>query len=327
MLRIDGVSNEGSYVYSAGKSALSEAEDIALFAFANDKAPDKKPVPAPKPTPKPAPTPKDQLTPKEITYVAQKTGLRESYIKEIVGYERVITGTYADTKGTRSMGIGHNIITKADKKLGKRWDNMTDKDKVKKEVIELFITDMKIYKQKVKKATGGAELTQGQQEALVDLMFNMGSGQVGGSQLMAYVRAGENKKAVGEFNFIAVTVDGEQKVLPLLCERRIDNIKRFSGSKPDEKATHMMQFIMYKGLAIYDEKIDYLKAHPPKVKVDPKKPKPQKLIEYEDKLYNLRQARKRLYNKGMGIEYAEGNPSQGETAPVKFGLLTMNEQT
>ena len=71
------------------------------------------------------------------------------------------------------------------------------------------------------------ELTQGEYDAVVDFVFNLGDGNFGRSSLLRFINAGNFAAAADEF---AKWNRAAGKVLPGLTKRRLEEEKLFSSS-------------------------------------------------------------------------------------------------
>ena len=185
--------------------------------------------------------------------VIDKTGFKKEFLDNLEFYEGKHNNAYFDGAGNKTIGIGHNISS--DK-------NYTDGDKISDEqVYKLFAEDLLSAKEKVKELTGKMPLSKGKEEALVDLIFNMGPNKIKNTKLLNHIKRQANSKAVYEFNFISAN---ENQVSTSLCKRRIENINSFCDGKLTKEAKLAIGQIMDKAIVAYDKHI--AEASPEKIK-------------------------------------------------------------
>jgi lysozyme len=113
---------------------------------------------------------------------------------------------YLCPAGIPTIGYGHT----GDVKLGHRI-TQHQADTILAYDLERFEADLTVL------LTGYAPVTENQFSALVSFAFNVGTAALGGSHLLAHVRAGEVQAAAGEFG---KWVHAAGKVLPGLVARR-----------------------------------------------------------------------------------------------------------
>lgn len=169
-----------------------------------------------------------KINEKELQGIAAATKLSPDFLSRIIGFEGFRNSNYHLAVNT--IGVGHNIDEdpkfKADLKKGKPI-SISDK-----QVYSLFKKDMLKKKAEIKEILPNFDsLSQGQQEALVDLSFNLRPAALKNSKLLKAVSQNKFGEALGDFDF----VKAEGKVLPGLCKRRIYDIELFaSGMHPDK---------------------------------------------------------------------------------------------
>lgn len=164
---------------------------------------------------------------KELQGIAAATRLSPAFLGRIIDFEGFRKTNYHLAVNT--IGVGHNIDEepkfKADLKKGKP---IVISDK---QIYSFFKADMLKKKAEIRAMLPNFDsLNQGQQEALVDLSFNLIPSALKGSKLAQAVSQNKFDEAVANFDF----VKAEGKVLPGLCQRRIYDIGLFaSGMHPD----------------------------------------------------------------------------------------------
>lgn len=189
--------------------------------------------------------PKTEAEIKTKEDVAKATGLDASFIDSLTGFEGLKLNQYKDSGGVRTIGYGHNIDHDPNYKFGKT---------ITKEQAYKLLTDDLIKAQKdLKECIGHTELTKGQNEALVDMFFNVGIEKLQDTNFIKCVKEKRFDDAVCEFNFVKVG----KEVSPALCRRRIDDIKRFCSDTPNARTVEMIDFITTRGNNYFDEKIKH----------------------------------------------------------------------
>jgi len=183
--------------------------------------------------------PKEAKTKRDVS---RMTGLGEEFLNEIISAEEFRTKEYLDSEKNRTIGIGHKVV-KADKnKIGKTITN--------EKVYGTFATDLAVKLKELKVLTGGAKLNAGQKEALVDLSFNVGYGNMENSNLIRKIKAGKIDEAVTELDF---TKTGG-KVNAGLCRRRLEAVYDYSKENPTKLALKTMLTIKAKGEAVFNRR-------------------------------------------------------------------------
>lgn len=175
--------------------------------------------------------------------VCSFTGFSESFVNEIIKNEGFESDIYKDHGGVKTIGFGHNIDADSAYTLGPSIS--------KEQGFMLLAKDLMKAKTDLRKYIGDVKLEKGQEEALVDLVFNVGIEKVAGSKLISYVKKGQFEKALDEFDFIKI--NGE--INPGLVKRRLKNIKSFCGGKLSPQNKKSIDKLVKKGIDTYDEKI------------------------------------------------------------------------
>ncbi len=175
--------------------------------------------------------------------VCSFTGFSENFVNEIIDNEGFKADMYQDHGGIKTIGFGHNIEADSTYNYGSSIS--------KEQGYVLLAKDLMKAKKDLKKCIGDVELQKYQEEALIDLIFNVGIQKVADSKLINYVKNGEFEKAVNEFDFIKI--NGE--VNSGLVKRRLRNIKSFCGGKLNSSNKKVIDGLVKKGIGAYDEKI------------------------------------------------------------------------
>lgn len=175
--------------------------------------------------------------------VAKATGLDASFIDSLTGFEGLKLNQYKDSGGVRTIGYGHNIDHDPNYKYGKTI--------TKEQAYKLLADDLIKAQKDLKDCIGHIELTKGQNEALIDMFFNVGIEKLQDTNFIKCIKEKRFDDAVCEFNFIKIG----QEVSPALCRRRIDDIERFCSGTPNARTVEMIDFITTRGNKSFDEKI------------------------------------------------------------------------
>lgn len=175
--------------------------------------------------------------------VCKLTGLSEDYINSLIKYEDFKLSEYKDSRGIETIGVGHNIPADSTYFYGKCISE--------EQGYKLLAKDLLKAKKDLKGCLGNVKLKTGQEEALVDLVFNVGIEKVKNTKLMKYVKSSQYDKATHEFDFI--TINGA--ISSHLVKRRVDNIRRFNQGRNGAESKKAIDVLIGKGLKSYDEKI------------------------------------------------------------------------
>lgn len=132
---------------------------------------------------------------------------------EIKAYEGVRLKAYLDTGGVPTIGVGHTKGVKmgmtATPEQVDQWLT-EDLEEAESDVLRLV----------------KVPLSQGQFDALVSFVFNLGAGQVGSSTLLRKLNAGDYEGARNQFHRW-IFDNGKQQ--PGLVKRRIGEARRFDA--------------------------------------------------------------------------------------------------
>lgn len=180
---------------------------------------------------------------RNLADVANATGLSKEFLSEIKNVEKLKTMPFDDGFGNLTIGIGHKILPHERKKLLRKLSL--------EEVYTIYKNDLLKAKKAIEKRTKGIKLTQGQKEAMFDLVFNIGPRCLSGTFVNS-LRNGEPEKAEKELNFVLTN----DQVVTGLCLRRIAiTVKSFSKERPSENTLEAIQKLALKGNAVFDEQI------------------------------------------------------------------------
>lgn len=187
---------------------------------------------------------RQRVSERDIKYVVKKTIGKTGYGREdvlkIIAHEGFMKFSY-----DRTIGIGHKLSPKEIKRYKKGVNNDA--------IVKLLAEDINHAKEVLKSILGDEiekNLTPGQRYALTDLCFNAGESRLRKSDLIEYIKKGEFKKAIAEFNFGGTIKDGTIKVTPGLCLRDIERITVFVKDLSKEEKTiaiKVMEELMKKG--------------------------------------------------------------------------------
>jgi len=180
---------------------------------------------------------------KSLSDVAKMTGLKLDFLEKIVKVEKLKNKVYLDSEGHLTIGIGHNIDADKNYNLG---DSISDE-----QAYNLFAKDLKVRLAEQKTLTGGAKLNTGQKQALLDVAFNVGYGNMQDTKLIKKIKTGKVNEAVSELD--CVFAGG--KVNTGLCKRRMENVYDYSKEKPTPVALNTLQVIKRKGESAFNKKI------------------------------------------------------------------------
>lgn len=175
--------------------------------------------------------------------ITKSTGFSKKFINNLISLEGFKLTQYVDGNGNKSIGVGHNISADSTYKCGTKI--------TKEQAYNLLKNDLIEAKKLLKKLTPQAKYTQNQEEAMVDLVFNVGEENLKNSKLIKKLNEGKFDDAAKEFNFIKVG----KNVSTHLCRRRMQNISTFYEKAPSPSAIKSLSVISKAGLAEYDRKI------------------------------------------------------------------------
>ena len=173
------------------------------------------------------------------------------------------------------MGIGHDLACrdaselKKYRRLKQRGIQLTDT-----QIYQLLARDILEAKNALQETLGKnySKLTQPQQEALIDLVFNVGGESFKKSKkLIKHINEGckqqtkNPKEATASFYDAANEFDHRHSggvVLPGLCKRRINDMMLFTNSKPAKMPQHVLDKLYEtytKGLTAAQKRSEYLR--------------------------------------------------------------------
>lgn len=131
--------------------------------------------------------------------------------------------TYTDVAGFRTIGFGHRLSAKENYPTGITL----------LQAESILASDIAVAEQAVIRLVR-VPLTQGQFDALVDFVFNVGSSRLASSTLLRYLNAGKYDEAA--WQLLAWDHAGSRE-LPALKVRREAEFRLWSPSQP---ATHLV---------------------------------------------------------------------------------------
>lgn len=176
---------------------------------------------------------------------AKYAGFRKSFGEKIAEYEGFSEKKHWDVNGW-SIGYGHKIAKDNEKKafLPQMGKNPLIR-KISTEQASYFLAkDLAVAKKEMRKIFGNVKLEVWQEEALTDLVYNMGAGEVKrAKKLIAAIKEKRFKDAIKEFNFIEV--DG--KANAGLCKRRMFDLLLFADKSNITEVIRTMQELQDKG--------------------------------------------------------------------------------
>lgn len=129
-------------------------------------------------------------------------------------HEGLRLDSYQDSGGVWTVGYGHTATAKPGQTI------------TRQQAEALLLSDLK-DKENAVKALVKVPLTQNEFDALVSLVFNIGTGAFKNSTLLKELNAGNKKAAAGQF-IRWVNVNGQQ--LPGLVKRRKEEKELFENS-------------------------------------------------------------------------------------------------
>ncbi|MBP7211236.1 glycoside hydrolase family protein [bacterium] len=189
--------------------------------------------------------------------VAEQTGFSREFVDHVIEMEGFEHDVYKDSNGFKTIGIGHNIDADPKYKYGKHISDI--------QAYTLLKNDLLDAKEKLGEMVDTSKLSRGQQQALVDLMFNVGQKSLAKSNLIKDINEGHLDKAVSEFNYVCTN---GSKVNTHLCERRIVNLRDFSDGMEDKKPVYdAMKTLYNKAQGAYDEKLKSAKSKQEKMRI------------------------------------------------------------
>lgn len=181
--------------------------------------------------------------------VINQTGLRESFINELIENEDIKLNQYTDSAGKKTIGIGHNIDADPFYNYGQTITKEQAFELLKKDLIKAQNNlEALVGKKELKKL----KLNQGQKEALVDLIFNVGIEKLTESKLIEKLKSGKLKEVPAEMNFILY----KNGFSAALCKRRLQNIKAFNEDGSSAEAITAMQTLFKIGSENFNKKIE-----------------------------------------------------------------------
>ncbi len=179
--------------------------------------------------------------------VMKATGLSQDCLEHIMANEGVMLDMYRCDAHRRTIGIGHNIDADKNYKFGNKITPET--------AFYLFTQDLLEVGRNLDTLTGGRKLTQGQKDALTDIVFNVGAQKLEGSNLMNLIKEGKFDEAIQEFNYIRAG----NKVNIGLIKRRMGNVVKFAEGSNLPSAIKSINNFKEKALKAYDERIRHCK--------------------------------------------------------------------
>lgn len=180
---------------------------------------------------------------KDVIGVIRVTKLSSSYINNLIKKEGFENEEYKDAAGIRTVGVGHNI--EEDIYMCKQKNIRLSNE----EVYQTLAKDLIVAQNKLKSCTNDKQFTPQQNEALVDIFFNVKTETIEKSNFLKFLKSGDYKKAVQEMDFVLAG----KRVAPGLCIRRIENINTFCGGKHTIGSINAMKKIIEKGLKSFDK--------------------------------------------------------------------------
>jgi GH24 family phage-related lysozyme (muramidase) len=178
-----------------------------------------------------------------VKEIAADTGLSEKLVSTVISQESLRLDAYKDSAGFLTIGVGHNISADKSYKLGHHI--------TKEQAYTLLRNDLMKAKTDLSSIVDVKNLSTGQREALVDLIFNTGKDRLANTKLVKYLNNGQFDAAASEFNFI--TTKGE--LVPGLCRRRIVDLNYFAQGTNKAAVKKAMKNLYARGLKKCEEKI------------------------------------------------------------------------
>jgi lysozyme len=124
--------------------------------------------------------------------------------------------TYTDIAGLQTIGYGHRPLP------GESFPNGITLDQAE----AILAADLRSAEEAVDRLVH-VPVTQGQFDALVDFVFNLGSGRLASSTLLKYLNAGNNEAAA--WQLLAWDHAGMHEI-PALRRRRVAEFRLWSGA-------------------------------------------------------------------------------------------------
>jgi lysozyme len=191
--------------------------------------------------------------------VAKEAGLSREFVHRITDEEKLRLTMYKDAVGHKTIGFGHNIDADSHYHFGNKI--------TEKQAYELLKKDLITKEKELSVLTKGKKLNQGQKEALIDVLFNVGYKKIQGSDLIEKIQKGQVTKAVSEFDYVGVN----HKVNPTLCIRQINNMHDYSKNNPSPLAVKSMKKIEKMGVDFLEHEIKKETAWLDKLKLQTRK--------------------------------------------------------
>ena len=120
----------------------------------------------------------------------------EAMVEALVDEEGVRYRVYRDVAGYPTVGVGHLVLPQDNLRLGQRIDHET--------AMELLEADLAKAEDGVRELLSGLPVNQNEFDALVDLVFNVGIGNVSPDQsprLNAAIRAGDYEAIAAQLDY------------------------------------------------------------------------------------------------------------------------------
>jgi lysozyme len=141
-------------------------------------------------------------------------------LNHIKQYEGFSATAYQDVAGLWTIGYGHLIKSNE--------NHLHSATLTEEQAIELLAQDVRTAEQAVR-ANVVVELNQNQFDALVSLVFNIGSGAFSGSTVLSRINVNESVERITEawLRWNKARVNGQLQVVPGLVNRRESEIELY----------------------------------------------------------------------------------------------------
>lgn len=154
--------------------------------------------------------------------IERKQKTSESQKKETKKFEGFRNKVYRDSAGHETIGYGHKVTAKE-----KRQGTFKGRTITKKEADKIFEKDLQAAEDCVRRHVR-VKLTQGQFDALVDFVFNVGCRKFAESTLLKKLNGGNYKAVPKELmKWNKVRKNGKLVTSPGLKRRRKAEVKRW----------------------------------------------------------------------------------------------------
>lgn len=263
MVTICAVGINSDYSLFGGASSVRNDDMNCVFDYEMDATGKKKA--------KAGFAPPSALLAQNPKHVAQIAGLKEDFVKDIVAFEGYRKFPY-DDHGQWAVGFGHKLKSESERAYYQKhgcskelaYHYLSSDLKLAKKEVQRLLGDYSVEKDKkaqdiafTKNKGKKLVLTQHQEEALVDLVFNLGAGQVSpDTKLVKFLQeAKSSDKSVRDKKFMQaawqldfLAINGGKTAVAGLAKRRVYDVLLFCNGWHSDKTIKIMKDFKERGL-------------------------------------------------------------------------------